>query len=311
MAFPGHADAATYVKQWQQFRPRQTPYLLGWGYGADLGGLSEQPAPSSDGGGIAYPFKSLDGRVTFQRQRTGDRTFDYTKDGVAHYGLYADWFEDLRRLGGAKLARDMWNGAEAYLEMWERAEGIRAPGCAASRGAVGPRGLGRLRLGLDWRALLRRAGQPQQRARAWSWCVRGRGNRRAADVAVLSPAGRVELVGSTARGRSVGGVRVGARGLGNGVHVRGASIVVVLRGRVRAVAVASRALAGRPRALRADVRRLLAARASQARRVFRPSAAQAATAGRVTGRALAGTSDPALNAALAFLCGLEVQGGGY
>ena len=55
----------------------------------------------------------------------------------------------------------------------------------------------------------------------------------------------------------------------------------------------------------------LAARASQARRVFRPSAAQAATAGRVTGRALAGTSDPALNAAMAFLCGLQVQAGSY
>ena len=33
---------------------------------------------------------------TFDRQKTGDRTFDYSKDGVAHYGLYADWFEDLR-----------------------------------------------------------------------------------------------------------------------------------------------------------------------------------------------------------------------
>jgi hypothetical protein len=87
--------------------------------------------------------------------------------------------------------------------------------------------------------------------------------------------------------------------------------VVVRHGRVRAVAVVSRALARRPKALRADVHRLLVTRATQAPRAFHPSAAQAATAGRVTGRALAGTSDPALNAALAFLCGLQVQGGGY
>src|SRR4051794_27995760 len=106
MAFPGHSDAADYVKEWQKYRPRETPYDLGWGYGADLGGLSEQPQAGSDGH-IGYPFKSYDGRVSFQRQKTGDRTFDYTKEGVAQYGLYADWFADLQRAGGQALAKDM------------------------------------------------------------------------------------------------------------------------------------------------------------------------------------------------------------
>ena len=124
MAFPGHSAADAYVKEWQQYRPRSTPYQFGWGYGADLGGLSEQPGTDA-GGAIAYPFKSLDGQVTFQRQKTGDRTFDYNEDGVAQYGLYADWFADLRRVGGDALVKDMWNGAEAYLEMWERADGVR------------------------------------------------------------------------------------------------------------------------------------------------------------------------------------------
>ena len=96
---------AEYVKQWREFRPQGTPYKFGWGYGADLGGLSEQPG--AGGASITYPFKSLDGRVTFARQRTGKRTFDYTKDGVAHYGLYADWFADLRRVGGRPLVRDL------------------------------------------------------------------------------------------------------------------------------------------------------------------------------------------------------------
>ena len=86
---PRASDAATYAEDWQRFRPQQTPYLLGWGYGADLGGLSQQPAPASDGKSITYPFTSYDGRVTFDRQRTGDRTFDYRGEGVAHYGLYA------------------------------------------------------------------------------------------------------------------------------------------------------------------------------------------------------------------------------
>jgi hypothetical protein len=306
MAFPGHSDAAAYVKEWQRYRPQQTPYLAGWGYGADLGGLSQQPAPASDGKSITYPFKSYDGKVTFGRQRTGDRTFDYSKEGVAHYGLYADWFADLRRIGGRPLAGDLWDGAEAYLEMWERADGIRAPGCASPNRRVTSRGLGPLRLGARWTALLRRAGQPQRRTRAWTWCVRGAGNERAADVAVLNRSGKVELVGSTARGRSAGGVGIGAPA---GSLPRGGTFVyAVERGRVSAVVVASRSLARRPEALRAALRRLQAATASRAPRAFRPSAAQAATGGLPAGRALAGTSDPRLNAALALLCSLQVQG---
>src|SRR5205807_175232 len=73
------------------------------------------------------------------------------------------------------------------------------------------KGLAGLRLGSDWQALLRRAGQPQQRTRAWTWCANGAPNRTAADVAVLSPGGTVDLVGSTARGRSAPGFSVGAR----------------------------------------------------------------------------------------------------
>ena len=184
VAFPGHSSASDYVKEWRKFRPRGTPYDFGWGYGADLGGLSHQPDAAADGG-ITYPFRSYDRRVTFQRQRTGERTFDYNKEGVAQYGLYADWFEDLRRLGGNALARDMWDGAEAYLEMWERAQGIPTRDCAISHGALSSRGLARVRLGATWESLLRRAGQPQQRSRAWSWCVKGEHNLHAADVAVL------------------------------------------------------------------------------------------------------------------------------
>ncbi|HEY3187112.1 MAG TPA: hypothetical protein VGJ70_06540, partial [Solirubrobacteraceae bacterium] len=261
------------------------------------------------------------GKVTFDRQRTGERTFDYTKAGVAHYGLYADWFADLRRVGGEALARDLWDGAEAYLEMWERADGIAAPGCHEAIGPFTARGRGPLRLGVDWRTLLRGVGQPQQRTRAWSWCVRGGRNARATDVAELSRAGTVELVGSTARGRSAAGVRVGAppralpagtRSAGGGIRYRstadGAWVFAVRGDRVRAVGAATAALTRRPSALRAAVRRLLAAKATQAPREFRPSEAQAAAGGRLTGRTLAGPSDPRLNATLALLCSLHVSG---
>src|SRR3954451_25184650 len=211
IAFPGHSESGNYVAQWKQSRPKHTPYAFGWGYGADLGGLSHQPDPTTDDGQISYPFKSYDGRVTFQRQKTGERTFDYNKDGVANYGLYADWFADLKRIGGAQLAQDMWDGAEAYLDMWERADGVPSPGCHEPIGPFTARGRGPMRLGASWQALLHGAGQPQQRTRAWSWCMRGRQNANKADVAELSPSGVVELVGSTAHGRRAGGVRVATR----------------------------------------------------------------------------------------------------
>jgi hypothetical protein len=311
VAFPGHSAAEEYVKDWKRYRPRRTPYKFGWGYGADLGGLSHQPVASSDGKSFKYPFKSYDRRVTFKRQRTGTRTFDYGKEGVAHYGLYADWFHDLERLGGRRLANDMTDGAEAYLEMWERADGVRTPSCADSDHPLRASGRGALRLGTGWRSLLRRAGQPQQRTLAWSYCVMGKLNRHAADVAVLgSRSGKVELVGSTARGRDAGGVFVGAaarRAGGNGIHRRGSWVYAARGGKVVAVAVATRSLARHPKALRAAMRRVLSAKASALPRRFVPSAATAGARGRVTGRPLAGTSDPRLNAALTMLCNLQAS----
>src|SRR5213075_2279613 len=170
----------------------------------------------------------------------------------------------------------LWNGAEAYLEMWERADGVPVPGCHEPIGPFTTRGRGPMRLGADWRTLLRGVGQPQQRNRAWTWCMRGARNAHKADVAVLSRSGTVELVGSNAHGRRAGGVGVASRKLS-------------------------------ARTLRGDMRRLLAAKASRTPHKFVPSAAQAATRGRLTGHILAATGNPATTSALAMLCGLQMQ----
>jgi len=300
MAFPGHSATDTYVKEWRELRPRETPFEFGWGYGADLGGLSQQPDRSKDGA-ISYPFKSYDGTVTFDRQTTGERTFDFTKEGVAHYGLYADWFEDLRRVGGQQLADDMWAGAEAYLQMWERAVGVPAQRCTHNKGGMTRSGRARIRLGDDWQTVLRRVGQPQQRDRAWTWCVRGKRNRNAADIAVLGRDGRVELVASTARARHALGVAVGdpasairrAAPAGGGIHVRiirDRGFVYATRGgRIRAVGVATAELARDRARLRGAVRRALRARAVNRRRRFVGAAPQAApqAAGRARARSYA------------------------
>ena len=214
----------------------------------------------------------------------------------------------------------MWNGAEAYLEMWERADGVPTPGCHAPTARSPRAAAGALRLGADWQTLLRRAGQPQQRDRAWSWCVRGRGNARTPPTSPSSStAGKVELVGSTARGRrgrrrarsASRRVRRPALG-GGGVRLRrraaSAWVYAVRGGRVRAVGVATSrawraAIAG---AARRDAR-LLAAKATRAKREFVPSDAQAATrgaarpAGRSPARAIP-SSTPRLRSSATCTC---------
>jgi hypothetical protein len=63
-----------------------TFHFAGVGIGTDTGGFASLPAPLKTAT-LRYPFTSYDGRVTFARERTGTRTFDLNRDGVAHYGL--------------------------------------------------------------------------------------------------------------------------------------------------------------------------------------------------------------------------------
>ncbi len=97
----------------------------GIGIGTDTGGFASLPAPRADAAAhpLRYPFRSYDGRVTFTRERTGSRVFDLNTDGVAHYGLIADLLADTEAASRGRQALSLlFSSAEAYLEMWERAE---------------------------------------------------------------------------------------------------------------------------------------------------------------------------------------------
>ena len=97
--------------------------LVGIGFGSDTNGLAPQPDPREDNAAnpVTYPFTSFDGGSTIDKQVSGNRTYDVNVDGAAHYGLFIDWIEDLRITAGDDLIDDMASGAEAYLQMWERA----------------------------------------------------------------------------------------------------------------------------------------------------------------------------------------------
>ena len=84
-------------------------------------------------------------------------------------------------------------------------------------------------------------------------------------------------------------------------------VYVVRGGRVRAVATASRSLARAPAALRRAARLLRTARATSAPRVYSPGEAETASGGTLTGRTLAGSTNPSIDSTLALLCRLQVS----
>ena len=98
-----------------------------------MNGFAHQGDPRK-GGDVTYPFKSFDGRQTIDKQGSGQRVYDINVDGVAHYGLFPDWVEDLRHIGGQEVVDDLGRGAEAYLQMWERAAGRAADPLPAREG---------------------------------------------------------------------------------------------------------------------------------------------------------------------------------
>jgi hypothetical protein len=123
---PYARDATTYVESWQAARATHDPtFLFGVGYGSDNNGLGAQPAPRAGNAAnpVTYPYTTFDGGTVMDKQHSGTRVYDVNIDGVAHYGLFPDYIEDLRMIAGDQIVDDMANGAEAYLQMWERALG--------------------------------------------------------------------------------------------------------------------------------------------------------------------------------------------
>lgn len=61
----------------------------------------------------------------FDKQTSGNRVFDFNQEGMAHYGMLADHIQDIRERASSRVYEAVMNSAEAYLQMWERAESNR------------------------------------------------------------------------------------------------------------------------------------------------------------------------------------------
>ena len=173
------------------------------------------------------------------------------------------WYSD--GLSGFYAVR-LTNGVQALAEGGGGGTGA-ARRCLARRSPIGPRNIGRVRIGFTRARLGRLAVLPVRKTRrAYHYCVK-RSSRRV--TAVFSRRGRVALVTTTARAHGNRGVRPGSRGrsvrraysrrkrIGPALfraNPRSPRLIGVRAGRVRFIAVANRELPRRPRALRRHLR---------------------------------------------------------
>jgi len=120
-----HSRQEMCMPGWGDTRATQSgAYLFGIGFGTDTNGLGRQAAPrpgASNDNPVTYPFMSFDNGVTIHQSQWGSRSWDFNLAGASHYGLFLDWIEDLKHVAGQQIVDDLARGAEAYLQMWERA----------------------------------------------------------------------------------------------------------------------------------------------------------------------------------------------
>jgi hypothetical protein len=174
---PYAGDSASFVDKWRQHRTwADERFYFGFGYGADTNGFGAQGGPrgADAPNKVTYPFTGFGG-VSIDQQHSGTRTYDINTDGVAHYGLYPDWIEDLRRQAGNEMIEDMVRGPEAYLQMWERAVGIAPDACRADVEDLTDMDLSGLETGMTPEDVLRTLGQPSSRTGAtFDYCMADR-----------------------------------------------------------------------------------------------------------------------------------------
>lgn len=203
---PYAGDSEGFLAKWQRHLGwADERYFFGFGYGADINGLGAQGDPRGEDvpDPVEYPFEGFGGTVVDQ-QVSGERVYDINVDGVAHYGLYPDWIEDLRRLGGEEhgdaIVTDLSRGPEAFLQTWERAQGIapdpcRNPDLRRSTGDFRAAVRDLVRHGADAQQVLVELGQPWSRVGTeFTYCATGGGDREVRLVVELDEDGTARRV---------------------------------------------------------------------------------------------------------------------
>ena len=198
---PHGGTSASFVEKWKRHRPwADERFFFGLGFGSDMNGFSTQgAAPGADTEHpVTYPFTGLGG-VTVGKQVSGQKSFDYNVEGVAHYGMYLDFVEHVRRIAGDAPVRDMARGAEAMLQTWERAIGVPPASCRTDVRDLRQRDLDRVRDGMSPERVLLLLGQPwRRRGDTYTYCTSGGAQARV----IFGANGRVAEIRQTEPARS-------------------------------------------------------------------------------------------------------------
>jgi hypothetical protein len=109
------------------------PFVGQVAFGTDLNGLVRGPQPGANIdsysaqnlSSFTQRLKACEDRVynsSFVLSETGDKKWDYCRDGVAHYGMLADFLKDMYGMkGGDDLRANIMLNAEVFARMWEKA----------------------------------------------------------------------------------------------------------------------------------------------------------------------------------------------
>lgn len=122
----GH-DVRDFVSEGKDEEAVRAKYGAGYGFGMDMNGFGGTPAPRKDAATtpLVYPFPTVTGEGSVDKQRSGQRIWDYNKDGVAHYGMVPDWVQDMKVVGGSDgqaVVNDLLRGPETYLRTLKATE---------------------------------------------------------------------------------------------------------------------------------------------------------------------------------------------
>lgn len=128
----GHVEFMEKLKPvWEAARPGEP---LAVGFGMDANGIADRAGPRGAGSEpVQYPFTLFQGEdwgpqfkgfkpltVNLQTIPESGKTWNIDEVGTAHYGMVADYVEEIRIEGGREALDALYQSAEAFLQMWEQ-----------------------------------------------------------------------------------------------------------------------------------------------------------------------------------------------
>jgi microsomal dipeptidase-like Zn-dependent dipeptidase len=125
-----NTDAWAWAKAYSQAIGAMGPGAVA-GFGTDTDGLEIGMPPRTS---PSHPSVSSHYSDAFPMSSAGTKTWNYDRDGVAHYGMLTDFLVDVRTaptsgpgtMSGAQLVDDnLMLGADYFLEMWKRCEQLK------------------------------------------------------------------------------------------------------------------------------------------------------------------------------------------